>query len=425
MAEGAAPHPPASSAAGRTSPLLPGVDLAAFASEVRALRAELLAGLGADDLAHLRRMERWGRACTLAGYGTAWIAPNPLSAIAMALGNSARWTMIAHHVMHRGYDRVPGTPARLTSRRFARGWRRLLDWPDWMCPAAWDHEHNQLHHFNTGEPGDPDLVERNARLLRRLPLPGVLKGLLIILLMATWKLAYYAPSTYWAWCEQRERSARRRGSAAPPSASERANRTVLLFPGERLLLPLSRRALAFWLRSPLPYAAWRFGLLPALFLPLGTWAWAAVLLNSLFAELLSNLHTFLIIVPNHAGDDVHRYDDHFSDRDDFVVRQVLGSVNYTGGSDLRDFLQGYLNYQIEHHVWPDLPMLAYRRAAPRLKAICARHGVPYIEDGVLRRFGKLWAIMTGAADMRRAPTMARGPMPVAETAGTLGVNASG
>ncbi len=397
VAEGAAPaSPPNADAA-----LLPGVDVAAFAAEVRALRAELVADLGADDLAHLRRMERWGRACTLVGYGTAWIAPNPLSAIAMALGNSARWTMIAHHVMHRGYDRVPGTPARLTSGTFARGWRRLLDWPDWMHPAAWDHEHNQLHHFNTSEPGDPDLVERNARLLRRLPLPGVLKGLLIALVMMVWKFVYYAPSTYWAWREKIERRARPIVADADETPRPAAAEDGLVFPGERLLLPLSRRSLTFWWHSPLPYIAWRFGLLPALFLPLGTAAWAAVLINSLLAEVLSNLHTFMIIVPNHAGDDVHRYDDHFRDRDDFVLRQVLGSVNYTGGSDMKDFLQGYLNYQIEHHVWPDLPMLKYRQAAPRLKAICARHGVPYVEDGVFRRFGKLWGILSGDSNMRR------------------------
>ncbi len=73
-----------------------------------------------------------------------------------------------------------------------------------------------------------------------------------------------------------------------------------------------------------------------------------------------------------------------------------------GGSDARDFLMGDLNYQIEHHVWPDLPMLKYRQAAPRLKAICARHGVPYVEEPLATRFGKLWAILMGDASMRRA-----------------------
>lgn len=380
----------------------PAVDLPAFAADVRALRAELAADLGAEDLAHLRRMQRWGRTCSLLGYATAWLGVNPLSAVMIALGNTARWTMVTHHVMHRGYDRVPGVPAALTSARFARGWRRWIDWPDWILPAAWAHEHNQLHHFHTGELADPDLVEHNSWLLRLRGVPAPLRWLLIVLLMLTWKLSYYAPNTFWAWRQQQAlRDARKSPSGETAAAESMADAWRLLYPGERLLLPLTPRAWHFWLRSALPYALYRFGLLPLLFLPLGSWAWAAVLINSVLAELIANLHAFLIIVPNHAGDDVHRFDDHFSDRDEFVLRQVLGSVNYTRGSELADFLQGHLNYQIEHHVWPDLPMLKYRQAAPRLKAICARYDVPYIEESVWRRFGKLWAIMTGRSDMRR------------------------
>ena len=388
--------------------LLPDVDRAAFAAEVRALRATLQAGLGEADLIHLRRMQRWGRTATVLGLATAWIGVNPLAALALALGQSARWTMVAHHVLHRGYDRVPGVPECFRSAAFARGWRRWIDWPDWIHPSAWSHEHNVLHHFYTGETDDPDLVEHNAWLLRLRAVPRPLKWLLIGVLMLSWKLIYYAPNTFWAWREHL-RGRRVDGRAQQHGAAPRACRAAgfgaarrLLYPGERLLLPVTPRAWHFWLRSAVPYAVFRFGLLPALFLPLGEAACWAVLTNLLIAELLSQLHTFFIIVPNHAGDDVYRFDDHFADGDEFILRQVVGSVNYPGGSDLRDFLQGYLNYQIEHHVWPDLPMLKYRQAAPQLKALCARHGVPYIEQSVFRRFGKLWAILNGDAAMLRA-----------------------
>jgi len=379
---------------------LPDIDMAAFAADVDALRRELVADLGPADLAHLHRMQGWGRVCTVLGYASAWIAPNPLSALLIGLGNSARWTMVTHHVMHHGYDRVPGVPPGLRSDRYARGWRRFLDWPDWIHPAAWAHEHNRLHHFQLGELDDPDLVEHNSWLLRLRAVPRPLKWLLIGLLMASWKLLYYAPNTFWAWRQHLRSQRARSADERPPAGVGKAWR--LLYPGERLLLPLTPRAVHFWLRCVLPYAVWRFGLLPALFLPLGTAAWLAVLINSLLAEVVANVHAFVIIVPNHAGDDVYRFDQHFRSRAEFYLRQVVGSVNYRGGSDLADFLQGYLNYQIEHHVWPDLPMLKYRQAAPRLKAICARHGVPYIEDSVVRRFGRLWSIMTGSADMRRA-----------------------
>jgi fatty acid desaturase len=269
-----------------------------------------------------------------------------------------------------------------------------------MDPAAWAYEHNQLHHFHTGEIDDPDLVEHNAAILRAQAMPRPLKWLLGLILMLTWKLTYYAPNTLWA-LQQRDL----RKAQAPDAPPLPTPGTVprWFYPGERLLLPLTRRGLAFWGRCVLPYAVYRFGLIPALFLPLGSWAWAAVLINSLLAELYANAHAFFIIAPNHAGEDLWRFEGPARDRAEFYLRQVTGSVNYPGGTDRSDFLQGYLNYQIEHHLWPDLPMRKYRQAAPRVKAICARHGVPYVEQSVYARFRQLWRILTGRASMRRVP----------------------
>src|SRR5438128_843817 len=117
------------------------IDLQRFGAEVDQLRAEIDAELGSDDLRHLKKMEWWGRVCTAAGYATAWLCFNPLSAFALSLANFIRWAVMAHHTLHRGYDRVPGVPRRCTSRGFARGWRRFVDWLDWMPPEAWRHEH--------------------------------------------------------------------------------------------------------------------------------------------------------------------------------------------------------------------------------------------------------------------------------------------
>jgi fatty acid desaturase len=127
-----------------------------------------------------------------------------------------------------------------------------------------------------------------------------------------------------------------------------------------------------------------------------------VLINSFFAELLTNLHTFLMIVPNHAGEDVHRFDTPNSDRAELYVRQILGSTNFETGGEIRDFLHGYLNYQIEHHLWPDLPPAAYQRAAPRVKALCEKYGVPYLQESVWVRARKAIDVMVGKASMRRS-----------------------
>lgn len=94
--------------------------------EVRALRAEIDASLGPEDLAHLYKIERWGRLATTVGLATAWIAPNPVSAVALSLGRSTRW-LLMHHCGHRGYDKVPGVPPEYTGEVFAQGARRWRD----------------------------------------------------------------------------------------------------------------------------------------------------------------------------------------------------------------------------------------------------------------------------------------------------------
>jgi fatty acid desaturase len=74
-------------------------------------------------------------------------------------------------------------------------------------------------------------------------------------------------------------------------------------------------------------------------------------------------------------------------------------VNFATGGDLNDFLHGFLNYQIEHHLFPDLPPRQYQRIAPRVRAICEKYGVPYRQEPVLERVRKLVAIAVGDASL--------------------------
>ena len=90
------------------------IDVAGFSAGIDRIRSEAYAAIGPADFRHLKRIERYGRVATLIGYATAWIFPNPLTAFALSLGQMTRW-LLAHHITHRGYDRVPGIPARYTS----------------------------------------------------------------------------------------------------------------------------------------------------------------------------------------------------------------------------------------------------------------------------------------------------------------------
>ena len=361
------------------------IDLDAFTADVRALEAELRQGDGAADLAHLRRVRRVVTGCWLVGWAFAWL-PNPVSPLLIAFARSARWTSIAHHVLHRGYDRFEAARPSETSRGFAKGWRRFVDWPDWLVPDAWKREHNQLHHYRLGEVEDPDVVELNTAHLQSLPRP--LRAVAALFLASIWKPTYYAPSN------QRELRYQREGGKGARPRTDGVDLDQI-----NPLAPLGREV---WLQSWIPYVLWAFVALPALFLLISPQAALIALGTSLVAELLTNLHTFAIVVTNHAGGDIYRFEGRSSSRGDFYVRQITGSVNFRTGGDANDLLHGWLNYQVEHHIWPNLSPRQYQRAQPLVRAACARFGVPYTQESVWVRLQKTVAVMIGDADMSRS-----------------------
>jgi fatty acid desaturase len=152
--------------------------------------------------------------------------------------------------------------------------------------------------------------------------------------------------------------------------------------------------------------------LPALFLPLGARAALFVLINSILAELITNVHEFCVIGPNHTGDDLYRFDEPIKDKSEFFARQVLGSVNYTCGSDAVDYPQSWLNYQIEHHLYPDIPMLKYQQYHQRVRALCEQYGITYRKEPLARRVRKLVSVMIGDTSMLRIDSLSRTGSPL-------------
>lgn len=92
------------------------------------------------------------------------------------------------------------------------------------------------------------------------------------------------------------------------------------------------------------------------------------------------LAIFFLISHNFVG--VHMYDGDNGekksavDRNDFLYRQVVTSSNV--GGPFLCFLNGGLNYQIEHHLFPRVQHSHYPTIAPIVKAFCEKKGIPYI-----------------------------------------------
>jgi fatty acid desaturase len=67
---------------------------------------------------------------------------------------------------------------------------------------------------------------------------------------------------------------------------------------------------------------------------------------------------------------------------DFLRRQVLTSRNVRGGW-FTDFALGGLNYQVEHHLFPNMPRPSLRRAQRIVQDYCREHQVMYTEVSLI------------------------------------------
>ncbi|WP_437593719.1 fatty acid desaturase family protein [Sorangium sp. So ce1000] len=338
---------------------------------IKAIRARVTARTGAEDLRHIKRLSLLGRVFSAVGYALSALGPNPISMVLIGLGRFARWVVVAHPVLHKAYDGLAGGDPAWNSRTFARGRRSLWDWFDWLDADAWQAQHNVSHHCYTGDERDPDRVAVNMAWLKSKP--KVVRALALLLTACTWKWIYYGPATRSALRRRHERAAE-----AAPEGRERATWSPSVLLDREMLL-----------RSYLPYALVHFVLLPLAFLPFGRGAAIGVLVNSLVAELLSNLHSFAVIAPTHTGLDIPIFEGAARSREEYYVRQIVGSVNYESPGSAADFMHGYMGYQIEHHLWPDLPLRRYPEVAREVEALCREVGLPYRRDSVWRRIAEM------------------------------------
>ena len=66
---------------------------------------------------------------------------------------------------------------------------------------------------------------------------------------------------------------------------------------------------------------------------------------------------------------------------------MLGSANFEGGRTLH-VLSGSLGYQIEHHLFPDLPSNRYPEIAVKVRALCDKYDIPYTTGPLHRQYGQ-------------------------------------
>ena len=109
--------------------------------------------------------------------------------------------------------------------------------------------------------------------------------------------------------------------------------------------------------------------------------------------------------PNHKGMPIIGAHENL----DYLRRQVLTSRNVRGGW-FTDMLLGGLNYQIEHHLFPNMPRASLRHAQHLIRSHCDNLGITYTESSLigsyvaalrhLNRLGKTATHLNGRKPIR-------------------------
>jgi linoleoyl-CoA desaturase len=355
-----------------TMPMLDHDQLEAIGRELDAMQAEVKASLGERDRRYIRRLIALQRGLALGGraaiFAGAVATPfAPPFAVLLALGAATLGTAkilenmeIGHNVLHGQWDWM--NDPEISSATW--------EW-DNVCPAdQWKHSHNVVHHTFTNVIGkDRDVGYQILRVTEEQPwrpsylFQPIYAGLLALLFQ--WGVAMHDVD--------RDR----------PLAESR-----------HLLRGIAKKAARQVTKD---YVLW-----PLLAGPF----FLGVLAANAAANLMRNLWTYAIIFCGHFPDGVHHFtpeDLEGETRARWYVRQILGSCNIEGGP-LFHVMSGNLSHQIEHHLFPDLPSHRYPEIAPRVRALCARYGLPYNTGSFARQLGTtLRTIVRLALPSRGAP----------------------
>ena len=145
-----------------------------------------------------------------------------------------------------------------------------------------------------------------------------------------------------------------------------------------------------------------------LFSVLAWTSWPRVLLGTLFAVIVRNYVFVALQTGSSVGEGISTW--HASPTAPLRGKgahcrfQVEKSKNYRV-PELGTVLCGGLDRHIEHHLWPDLPPRRLRALSGRVRALCEKHGVRYVEypsawASYLDSFRYLWRLSWPTARRR-------------------------
>jgi linoleoyl-CoA desaturase len=127
--------------------------------------------------------------------------------------------------------------------------------------------------------------------------------------------------------------------------------------------------------------------------------------------VVRNVWSYAIIFCGHFPDQTYTFsakEVEDESRGGWYVRQMIGAANIEGGP-LFHVASGNLGYQVEHHLFPDLPSSRYAEVAPQVKDICERYDLPYNSGPFGQQLGMVQRTILRLAFPGGAPRPKPGP----------------
>jgi NADPH-dependent stearoyl-CoA 9-desaturase len=343
--------------------------------EFDAIHDEVYAELGDRDSRYIRSTIKLHRQLVLAAramltgsrYRPLWLGGTAALSVAKILENME----IGHNVMHGQWDWMNDPDIN------SQNW----DW-DTASPAdAWRHSHNYEHHTFTNIRGkDRDLGYEIMRIDPHQKWHPVylLQPLYNLVLMGFFEWGVALHDLNFDAIRAGEKSkgkVNRELKAIGVKARKQVVKDYIAFP----LLSAALAAVASGRRGSFSSGQPGPGSSAAPRSSASARAFKSTLAANFTANIVRNVWAYSIIFCGHFPDQTYTFSQaevEDETRGGWYVRQLLGSANIDG-SPLFHLLAGNLSFQVEHHLYPDLPSSRYSEIAPRVREICRRYGLPY------------------------------------------------
>jgi linoleoyl-CoA desaturase len=343
-----------------TSPIahLTDDDVENLGRELDAIRQQVLDSRGEDDARYIRKIIKIQRGLEAGSRGVLlfslfppawWLGTAGLSA-AKILENME----IGHNVMHGQWDWMRDPKIHSTT------W----EWDNASTAEQWKHSHNEDHHTYTnvlGKDGDlgygimrVDEDQRWTPFHLGQPLWNAINAVLF----------QYGIAAYDLKLGKNLKTAERRKN---PQFRARVNST---------LRKIGKQSLRDYVVHPL----------------LSGPSAVTTLTANVTANVVRNVWTHSVIMCGHFPEGVQTFSYDSIDgetRGQWYLRQMLGSANISG-SRLMHLMSGNLSYQIEHHLFPDLPSNRYGEIAPQVKDVFDRYGLTYTTGPLVKQVASAW-----------------------------------